>query len=49
MKDITYDPFKVNLKKLIDIGVFSSIEEAPRGFQKLSWESFVKIYKEAYK
>lgn len=43
------NPFKVNLKKLIDIGVFSSIEEAPRGFQKLSWESFVKIYKEAYK
>jgi predicted nucleic acid-binding protein len=43
------NPFKVNLKKLIDIGVFSSIEEAPRGFQKLSWDSFVKIYKEAYK
>jgi len=43
------NPFRVNLKKLIDIGVFASIEEAPRGFQKLSWESFVKIYKEAYK
>jgi len=43
------NPFRVNLKKLIDIGVFSSIEEAPRGFQKLSWDSFVKIYKEAYK
>ncbi len=43
------NPFKVNLKKLIEIGVYRSIEEAPRGFQKLSWESFVKIYKEAYK
>jgi predicted nucleic acid-binding protein len=43
------NPFKVNLKKLIDIGVYSSIEDAPRGFQKLDWDSFTKIYKEAYK
>ena len=43
------NPFRVNLKKLIEIGVFASIEEAPRGFQKLSWDSFVKIYKEANK
>jgi predicted nucleic acid-binding protein len=43
------NPFRVNLKKLIDIGVFASIEDAPRGFQKLSWDSFVKIYKEANK
>ncbi|MBV2196643.1 MAG: hypothetical protein KUL78_09095 [Flavobacterium sp.] len=43
------NPFKINLKKLIEIGIFGGTEDAPRGFQELSWDSFVKIYKEAYK
>lgn len=43
------NPFRINLKRLIEIGVLGSVEEAPRGFQEISWESFVKLYKEAYK
>ncbi len=40
------NPFKVNLKRLIELEV---LKEAPRGFLKISWDSFVKIYKEAYR
>jgi predicted nucleic acid-binding protein len=43
------NPFKVNLKRLIELGVLGSVEDAPRGFQEINWDSFVKIYKEAYK
>ncbi len=40
------NPFKVNLKRLIELGV---LDKAPRGFQEISWGSFVKIYNEAYR
>ncbi len=43
------NPFKVNLKRLIELKVLTSKDDAPRGFQKISWDSFVKIYKEAYR
>jgi len=43
------NPFKVNLKRLIELGVLKGTDDAPRGFKKISWNSFVKIYKEAYK
>ncbi len=43
------NPFKVNLKRLIEMGVLGNVEDAPRGFKEISWNSFVKIYKEAYK
>lgn len=43
------NPFKVNLKRLIELGVLISVKDAPRGFQEISWDSFIKIYKEAYK
>ena len=43
------NPFKLNLKRLIEIGVIDGIDDAPRGFKEINWEAFVKIYKEAYK
>lgn len=43
------NPFRINLKRLIEIGVLGSVEDAPRGFKEISWESFVKLYKEAFK
>ena len=43
------NPFKVNLKRLIELGVLGSVKDAPRGFKEISWNSFIKIYKEAYR
>ena len=43
------NPFVLNLKRLIEIGVIKGVDDAPRGFRKISWDSFIKIYKEAYK
>jgi predicted nucleic acid-binding protein len=43
------NPFVLNLKRLIEIGVISGVDNAPRGFKEIGWDSFVKIYKEAYK
>lgn len=43
------NPFVLNLKRLIEIGVISGVDSAPRGFTEISWELFVKIYKEAFK
>jgi predicted nucleic acid-binding protein len=43
------NPFKLNLKRLIEIGVINSVEEAPRGFKEIPWKSFETLYKEAYK
>jgi predicted nucleic acid-binding protein len=42
------NPFVLNLKRLIEIGVISGVDNAPRGFKEIGWDSFVKIYKEAY-
>lgn len=41
-------PFVLNLKRLIEIGVISGVDNAPRGFKEIGWDLFVKIYKEAY-
>lgn len=43
------NPFVLNLKRLIEIGVISRVGDAPRGFRKIGWDLFEKIYKEAYK
>jgi len=43
------NPFQINLKKLIELGVLSGTDDAPRGFKEISWESFEKIYREAIK
>jgi hypothetical protein len=42
------NPFKLNLKRLIEIGVVQDRDDAPRGFKEISWEAFVKLYKEAH-
>lgn len=38
---------KVNLKKLIEIGMIKSIEDAPRGFVQIKNDKFVEFLKEA--
>jgi len=43
------NPFVMNLKRLIEIGVISGVDDAPRGFKEIGWNSFVKIYREAFK
>ena len=43
------NPFVVNLKRLIEIGVIKGVDDAPRGFREIDWNAFRKIYKEAYK
>jgi len=43
------NPFVLNLKRLIEIGVIEGVNDAPRGFKEIGWDSFEKIYKEAYK
>jgi len=42
-------PKRPNLKRLIELDIIKSSSEVPRGFRKISWDSFMKIYKEAYK
>jgi predicted nucleic acid-binding protein len=39
-------PKKINLKRLIEIGIINDIESVPRGFEKISNESFEKIIEE---
>lgn len=39
-------PQRINFKQLIEIGVFRDIEDAPRGFKKISKENFKLILKE---
>lgn len=39
-------PHRVNMKSLIDIGVLSGINDAPRGFKQISKEQFQTILKE---
>ncbi len=42
------NPFRLNLKRLIEIGVIKSVEDAPRGFKEINWDSFEILYKEAF-
>ena len=39
-------PKRINLKRLIEIGVISGIDSAPRGFIEIGWENLNKIIKE---
>lgn len=39
-------PKKINLDKLIELGVIKDIESAPRGFVKISKENFIDIIRE---
>ncbi len=42
-------PNRPNMKRLIELGVLKGKDDAPRGFKEIGWQSFIKIYKEAYK
>jgi predicted nucleic acid-binding protein len=39
-------PKRINLKRLIELGIIRDTESAPRGFERISDESFYKIIKE---
>jgi len=39
-------PRRINLKRLIELGIIKDIESAPRGFEEISNESFYKIMRE---
>jgi len=39
-------PNKINLKRLIELGIIKDVESVPRGFERISNESFEKIIKE---
>jgi hypothetical protein len=39
-------PHRINMKRLMELGIIHSIESAPRGFEKISKENFEKILKE---
>lgn len=39
-------PRRINLKRLIELGIIQDISSAPRGFEKISDESFQKIIKD---
>ena len=39
-------PRRINLKRLIELGIIPDIESAPRGFEKISKSDFEKILKE---
>ncbi len=40
-------PRRINLAKLIDLGIIQSVTNMPRGFQKIPWDHFMKIIKES--
>ncbi|NMH89975.1 PIN domain-containing protein [Flavivirga algicola] len=42
-------PNRPNMSRLIELGVLKDKDDAPRGFREIGWDSFIKIYKEAYK
>ena len=42
-------PNRPNMSRLIELGVLKDKNDAPRGFREIGWDSFIKIYKEAYK
>ena len=39
-------PKRINMKRLIEIGVISSVEDAPRGFTRISVQNLKDILKE---
>ena len=39
-------PKRINLKRLIELGIIRDIESAPRGFERISDESFRRILSE---
>jgi hypothetical protein len=41
-------PKRPNLQRLIELGVIKDINSVPRGFEKLSDDSFSKIFKESH-
>ena len=41
-------PKRINLQRLIELGIISDVESVPRGFERISDESFDKIIKETY-
>lgn len=38
---------RLNLSRLIDLGVIPSVTQMPRGFQKITWENFRKIIQDS--
>ncbi len=42
-------PRRPNMSRLIDLGVLKDKDDAPRGFREIGWDSFKKIWKEAYR
>ncbi|TRX46334.1 hypothetical protein FNH22_31140 [Fulvivirga sp. M361] len=42
-------PNRPNMRRLIELKVLKDRDDAPRGFKEIEWDSFIKIYKEAYK
>jgi predicted nucleic acid-binding protein len=42
-------PNRPNMSRLIELEVLKDKDDAPRGFREIGWDSFIKIYKEAYK
>jgi hypothetical protein len=40
-------PKSINLKRLIELGIIQDTDSAPRGFEEISHESFMKIIKES--
>lgn len=38
---------RINLKRLIDLGVIQSVEQMPRGFYKMGWNNLIKVIKDS--
>lgn len=38
---------RLNLKRLIDLGIIAGVDQMPRGFHKITWENFSKIIKDS--
>ena len=39
-------PHRINLQRLIELGIISDINSAPRGFTKISYQQFIQIIEE---
>ena len=39
-------PKRINMERLIDMGIFKGVNDAPRGFYKISKDQFESILKE---
>jgi len=40
-------PKRINMKRLIELGIIADVDSAPRGFKKISKKNFHDIIKEA--